>query len=296
MITYSKLGEYGRMGNQLFQYAMLKVVSLERGYKMKIPDPNTVECQNQKCQLDQFNIKCDYLSDGDMPTIQHRFVEPNHSKFWPQVFLVKDNTDFMGYYQNYLYFAKYEKQIREEFKLNIDLENYAKEYVGNLKKKNEQIISVHFRRGDAVKVPRGETRPGMSYDYFGKNDVLSKESVFGKYFFNAIDNFNNNNIKFLVFSGGTRKGFKHNQGDMKWCRNNIKDNRFLFCEGHNDIEDFAIMKSCDHNIITHSTSYGYWAAFLNENVDKIVYAPKNYTIPDDGRVQQGFYPKTWKTI
>ena len=68
MITYSKLGEYGRMGNQLFQYAMLKVVSLERGYKMKIPDPNTVECQNQKCQLDQFNIKCDYLSDGDMRT------------------------------------------------------------------------------------------------------------------------------------------------------------------------------------------------------------------------------------
>ena len=44
------------------------------------------------------------------------------------------------------------------------------------------------------------------------------------------------------------------------------------------------------------TSFGWWAAFLNENPNKIVVAPKNYTVPDDGRVEYGFYPKTWRIV
>ena len=92
------------------------------------------------------------------------------------------------------------------------------------------------------------------------------------------------------------KGMKHNQSDIDWCRENIKDDRFVFCEGHTDMQDFAIMKNCHHNIISHSTSFGYWAAFLNENPNKTVIAPANYAIPDDGRVQRGFYPPTWNVV
>ena len=42
MITFAQLGRYGRLGNQLFQYAMLKSVSLATGYEMKIPNPNEI--------------------------------------------------------------------------------------------------------------------------------------------------------------------------------------------------------------------------------------------------------------
>ena len=77
----------------------------------------------------------------------------------------------------------------------------------------------------------------------------------------------------------------------------IRDShRFIFCEGNTDIEDFSIMKNCDHHIASHMTSFGYWAAHLNNKKDKIVIAPSNYTIPDDGRVQRGFYPSKWRII
>ena len=113
------------------------------------------------------------------------------------------------------------------------------------------------------------------------------------YFFPALEVFNNQRVKFLVFSGGSRKGGKHNQSDMEWCKLNLKGNNFVFCEGNTDLEDFAIMTNCDHNVVSHSTSFGYWASILNKNPDKIIIAPENYTIPDDGRAMRGFYPDSW---
>ena len=295
MITFSQLGNFGRLGNQLFQYAMVKAVSLEKGYKLKIPNPESVVCQNQKCQLDQFNIKCDFLESDDLSNIRYTFAEPDHSKFWPQVFWSKDNTDFAGYFQNYLYFAKYEKTIREEFAFNKELQEFASDYVNNLKTNNEEIVSVHFRRGDNVDGTFGR-HSGLIDNYFGKGGRFDNDSFFGKYLFKAIENYGDN-CKFLVFSGGTWNGMEHNQGDIQWCKQNIKDDRFIFCEGNNDLQDFAIMTNCDHNIVSHSTSFGYWSAFLNNNPNKVIVAPKSYTVPkDDGRVRSGFYPKAWRKV
>ena len=39
MITFSKLGKYGAMGNQLFQYAALFGISRKTGLEMRIPKP-----------------------------------------------------------------------------------------------------------------------------------------------------------------------------------------------------------------------------------------------------------------
>ena len=37
MITFYTLGEMGRLGNQLFQYAALKGLGLKNGFQVKIP-------------------------------------------------------------------------------------------------------------------------------------------------------------------------------------------------------------------------------------------------------------------
>ena len=39
MITFSRLGTYGAMGNQLFQYAALFGLSRKTGFEMRIPEP-----------------------------------------------------------------------------------------------------------------------------------------------------------------------------------------------------------------------------------------------------------------
>ena len=89
---------------------------------------------NQKCQLDQFNIKCDFLEDSDLNKLKYRFTEPQHAEFYPQVFDVVDDTDLFGYFQNYRYFSKYEKEIRYDLKINTELEEQAKDYINNFKK------------------------------------------------------------------------------------------------------------------------------------------------------------------
>lgn len=291
MITFTRFGRYGRLGNQLFQYAAVKSVSLETGYQLKLPNINNIIWHNQVCQMNNFNVECDFLEKEDLDKITSFYQEADHTKFNSDVFQVEDNTDFLGYFQNFNYFKKHLDQIKRELTLKKELEDFAKEYVNTLKDKNEKIVSVHVRRGDNT----DGTNPEYA-NYYGDGDILTKNSPFGKYFFSALDEFKDMNCKFLVFSGGSRAGVKHNQSDIMWCKQNLKDSKFLFSENNSDIEDFAIMKACDHHITTHMTSFGYWAALLNQKEDKIVVAPQNYTIPDDNRVKNGFYPETWRIV
>ncbi len=56
MITFTQLGKYGRLGNQLFQYAALRGIALEKNLEAKIPDFNNSHWHGQKCVLDNFNL------------------------------------------------------------------------------------------------------------------------------------------------------------------------------------------------------------------------------------------------
>jgi hypothetical protein len=56
VITFFNLGQQGRLGNQLFQYAALKGLAIKKGYEVKIPDPTTREWHGQNCLLNEFNM------------------------------------------------------------------------------------------------------------------------------------------------------------------------------------------------------------------------------------------------
>jgi hypothetical protein len=63
------------------------------------------------------------------------------------------------------------------------------------------------------------------------------------------------------------------------------------------IEDLILMSMCDHNIIGNS-SYSWWAAFKNNNNDKVVICPKNY-VKDYSpfrHINGNYYPETWIAI
>ena len=88
MITFYELGQLGRLGNQLFQYAALRSLGIERGYEVKIPNPQTRTWHGQQCLLSQFNIEAGYFSDNELRTISHSYTEPSHEVF--------DNNFFSG--------------------------------------------------------------------------------------------------------------------------------------------------------------------------------------------------------
>ena len=74
---------------------------------------------------------------------------------------------------------------------------------------------------------------------------------------------------FLVFSD-----------DIEWCKLNFNKkntgiDNYLFIERQSSEEDLILMSLCANNIICNST-FSWWAAWLNKNLDKKVIAPREW--------------------
>ena len=102
--------------------------------------------------------------------------------------------------------------------------------------------------------------------------------------------FKNKRVKFLIFTGGKR-WVDDNSQDIQWCRARLNGDYFIFSPGSNTIEDFCLIMKSDHNIISHVSSFGWWAAFLNDHPTSVTVAPTCYHPDIDGFThREGFYP------
>jgi hypothetical protein len=293
MITMTNLGGYGRLGNQLFQYAMLKSVSHKLNIELKIPNPKDAHCQGQNCLLNNFTLSCSFLENQDFNKIKHSFHESNSCAFNSRVFEVEDNTNFFGIYLNKNYFIDIPNIIKQDLNFIPEVYDYAKNYILNLKKivgEDTEIVSVHMRRGDTT----DGTNPTLVH-YYGLNGFLSEDSIFGSYFTKAKECFKDKKVVYLIFTGGSRVG-DINSEDINWCKNNIQGKLYFYSENNSSIQDFAIMSMCDHNIVGHETTFSWWAAYLNKNKNKIVVAPEKWFFSQEERNVVGFYPPEFKLV
>ena len=64
--------------------------------------------------------------------------------------------------------------------------------------------------------------------------------------------------------------------EPEWIKTNFKtDFEFEIINTYSSIADMQLMSLCKHNIIANS-SFSWWGAWLNQNPDKIVIAPKQW--------------------
>ncbi len=263
MITHKSIGYNGRLGNQMFQYAALKALSLKTGYEMFLPNHTTIkpdgcyDMTNNKWieykldLLDCFNLSCSMLDD----TLPNQYQEQT---FEFESISIPDNTSIEGYFQSYKYFKDFTQEILNDFIFKTSI----------LEKCSPQIISfknpvaIHIRRGDYV------NHPGFW-------------NITPEYIQSALDYFTDDEYTFLIFSY-----------DIEWCKQ-IFPKGVVFVEGNNQFEDLCLMSLCDHNIISNS-SYSWWGAYLNQNKNKKVIAPKNWFIP--AKPLNDLYPDNWIII
>ena len=284
MITFTQLGKYGRLGNQLFQYAALRSLSLETGYQCKIPDPQLMHWHGQDCLLGNLNIEAPYLEEKDYDKIQFLYREKNLNKFDKNFFYLGDGVNLFGYFQSTKYFNKYKEQIIKELTPNDNLLEEAKEFVESVRTDNCEIVSIHLRMGDL----NDGTNP--IYNNFYGNSMTDNSAPYGSYLNKAIEIFKGSNVKFLVFAGGSRNNLMEDPSFMKDF-----DDRFILCSSNRPLLDFSKILSCDHNICCHLTTFGWWAAYLNPNREKIVTMPKDYFC-DESIQRDSFFPQGWITI
>ena len=278
MITYLELGNYGRLGNALFQYATILSVGLENNYEIKIPNYNNRIWDGQNCLLNNFKITASFLDSSDKILYQYSEKKEDEFKYNSEIFQVPDDTNIFGFFQNYKYLEKYQDIIRKELSLKDEISSYSKEYFIKLKEKfNTQIISLHLRRGDT------------NLNMYSSNGIdLDYNSLWYQYFIKAKQHFKN--CKFLIFTGGLKK--ENQSEEYNWIKRNFNGDEYITTLDdfeRNTINDMSLMLECDGHILSPVSSYSYMIGFLNAKKNKIIIAPEKYYFLQQSMVSN-FYP------
>lgn len=279
----------GGLGNQMFQYAFYKALSKRHktvkadlsGYKT-YPLHNGFELENvfnlSLKKTSAFTLK---LYDPAVRTWHIRKLRKilNLMKAYEiekDPFLFDENKLkasgpklYFGYWQNQRYFIDIEDEIKSKFQFKNNLSEKNEAYLHSIHQSNS--ISVHIRRGDYI---GHESLGGLcSLNYYQTAIGIMEAKI--------------ENPLFFIFSD-----------DMEWCKNNLPlpaSTTFVAGnKGLNSYVDMQLMSNSKHNIIANS-SFSWWAAWLNQNPDKIVIAPDKW-INDDNYNDSDMIPKTWLKI
>jgi len=138
MITFSKLGRYGRIGNQMFQYAALVGVSKKTGFDYGITIHKSDDIWNCFNLDDIFELDIKPF-EGE---ITNQYCEPYYS-FCDDIFNIPDNTDIHGYFQSTKYFEHCHDEILRQF-------TFKQEHLSKVKQYGTNFTSIHVRRGDYI--------------------------------------------------------------------------------------------------------------------------------------------------
>ena len=268
------------LGNQLFQYAIGKHLSIRHGVPLKL-DTSFFETQTlRRFKLDNYNIVAQIASpeeinhflfwqkDHGLPAKFYRKIQKmfprnkrryiKESEWWiydPDVLNASSNVYLDGYWQHYKYFLNVYPEIFTEITLKegADGAQVLKERI----LENSSSVSIHIRRGDYITDP----------DAYNLMGTLPLE-----YYASAMDFINTklSNPFYYIFSD-----------DLNCAKDNLNikaPSTFVDLEGGlKDYIELDLMSKCHHNIIANS-SFSWWGAFLNRNPGKIVISPATWAI------------------
>lgn len=262
MLTYSKLGNNGRLGNQLFQIASTIGLACHYGTNYSFPKWNYSK----------------YFKNH-LPTIEQGGIEINEPHFhyssniipFTNNFIKNNIIDLNGYFQSEFYFAECKDLIKHHFTFKEDLITQVRNYYDDNEVFDKPVIAISIRRGDYV---NNENYLQLPITFYFKA-LLDN---FGGYE-NVIDNYN-----IIIFSD-----------DIPNCRVHFGAlHNVYFSENNSDIEDLCLMSQCNHFILSNST-FSWWGAWLGEKEDSIVIRPDGLF---DGKLkikndEKDFYPNRW---
>lgn len=135
MISFNKLGQLGRLGNQMFQYAALKGIASYKNYEYSIPSwpISLTDCFNIPITRSNTNTKTINLEKYEY---DEEFV-----KNCPDCF------DIQGYFQSEKYFTHIKDEIKRDFQFKNFVITNCENFLKNKINLNE-AISLHIRRTD----------------------------------------------------------------------------------------------------------------------------------------------------
>ncbi len=283
----------GGIGNQLFQYAVGRHLSILNNTSLGFDITSFESDQLRSYLLSKFNIEGILLRRDEVDHLRMRppsfpervfrrffrlpprststHIKEKNRDFDPNILKLGDGVYLEGYWQSASYFSDVAGQIRDDLELRNILSEDAERIAGRIK--STVSVSLHIRRGDYVSDAVVNKKHGTcSLDYYHRCVKRMGNWVTSPSYF--------------VFSD-----------DPDWVRSNFKLDypmEIVDCNGLDNPEfDLKLMSLCKNNIIANS-SFSWWGAWLNSNPDKLVMAPSRWL--RIRRSTKDLFPEGWVII
>ena len=270
----------GGLGNQFFQYAVARHIAELRRAVLKIDISFFKTYELHTYSIWPFNIQENFASPEEVAalTVQRQGIaervirrvlrkppklaptyirEKELFQFDPDILNLPDGVYLDGSWQSEKYFADIEVIIHQEFTVKTPQAGKDKELAEQMA--SCESVSLHIRRGSYLLPPYNFIHGTCSLDYYFRCVECLTQTVKRPHFF--------------IFSD-----------EPEWARDNLKLSYPTTLVDHNgadkDYEDLRLMSQCKHHIIANST-FSWWGAWLNQNPEKIVLAPRCWFKCDD---------------
>ena len=239
-MNYITTNHRGGIGNAMFKIADSVSLAIDNNVDY-IFSNEFIRSNDPNYETYYDNILRGFTFIKTLPQKYYVYSEPKFSHM--EIPYVKGiNLLIDGYFQSEKYFIRNKETIINLFKPTNEIKESIIKDIPDI----QNHISIHVRRGDYLLYPNHH--PQQSLEYYKK----------------AIDNFGVDRT-YIIFSDDL-EGVK----DMF----NFLPNK-IFYTSNKDWLDLYTMSLCEHNIICNST-FSWWAAYLNENPNKVVITPKKW--------------------
>ncbi len=246
---------HGGLGNQMFQYATGKAMAHRANTELRLDKSHLQTHDKRDFKLYAFDIEENVIYPPDIEARDLTKYSEYMIDFEEELLEPQDDVYLDGYWQSEQYFSDIEGKIREDFTLTQPLGKQNRGLLSMIL--DNKSVALHVRRGDYVKEESGEYIYFIGLDYY-KKALETLEKKIGDF-------------ELFVFSD-----------DIEWARENISwpANFWDENDGETDYIDMFLMSQCDHNIIANST-FSWWSAWLNDNPNKQVIAPRRWFKTDE---------------
>lgn len=287
IITFLRLGDYGRLGNQLFQIAATLGTAHRSGLRAILPEWSF----------------CEWIGIETRPSQWFRdrrwqIVRPTSFVYDERIALLSSGggVSLEGYLQSDKYFDHCSAVVRQAILTPSVRRIRDRAAASHDVRPNNRDCAVHVRRGDYLKF----------------SDLFAQLS-FEEYYIPAMERMRREcGVKrFLVVSD-----------DPRWCRENMGGPDIVFStnvgtardrvlnssrhrklaesvsstwtaqltryDGLRTLRDMMLMSACRHHIIANS-SFSWWSSWLAEFDDRMVIAPRIWFKPAMGHDTKDLY-------
>jgi len=287
------------LGNQMFQYALGRCLAEKHHTTLKLDTtqlldrrkPNSARHVHRDYDLGIFNICEEFSTKDEVNTLTYSpfsivrkvlrkllkwiirvpstYILEKQYHFETHILLLPDNVYLEGYWQTEKYFLPIESIIRQELSFKNELCPQSKILRSEILA--SESICINVRRTDyLVNTHHGVCGLDYFYEAIG---IISKQIK---------------SVNIFVFSD-----------DIEWCQANLKFSYPTTMVSHEYAglkfnEYLHLMSCCRHFVIPNST-FAWWAAWLSDNPNKIVIAPKKWF--NDPKIDTNdLIPSSWQRI